>query len=61
MKYSELKRILKAAKCTVVREGKDHTIWHSPITESNFPVPRHSSQDVKPGTLNSIMQAAGLK
>ena len=61
MKYSELERILRKAGCRVVREGKRHTIWYSPISNQHFPVPRHRSQDAKPGTVNKILEAAGLK
>lgn len=61
MSYSELERILKSAGCTVNREGKRHTIWYSPLTDQKFPVGRHKNEDVKSGTLKSILQAAGLK
>lgn len=61
MKYSELEKLLRKAGCTIVREGKNHTIWYSPITGKQFPVGRHKSQDVKSGTLKSIKDAAGLE
>lgn len=61
MKYSELEKMLKAAGCTVYREGKEHQIWYSPITKKTFPVGRHRTEDVRKGTLNSIMRDAGLK
>ncbi len=61
MKYSELEKILKKAGCTVHREGASHTIWYSPITQQTFPVGRHKTEDVRPGTLKSILTAAGLK
>jgi hypothetical protein len=35
----EVKRILREHRCAFVRQGKgDHEIWHSPITNRNFPV-----------------------
>jgi hypothetical protein len=35
----EVIRILRDYGCTSVRKGKgDHEIWHSPITNRNFPV-----------------------
>ena len=61
MKYSELERMLKKAGCRIDHEGKKHTMWYSPITKEFFPVPRHQGQDVKAGTLGSILKAAGLK
>ncbi len=60
MKYSELEKKLQEAGCTISREGKNHTIWYSPITGNSFPVGRHQTQDVPPGTYRSIMKSAGL-
>jgi predicted RNA binding protein YcfA (HicA-like mRNA interferase family) len=54
----ELRKLLKASGCTMVRQGKgSHEIWQSPITRTNFPVPidipsRH--------TANAILRQAGL-
>ena len=61
IKYSELERMLQDAGCTVLREGKSHTIWYSPKTEKTFTVGRHKTQDVPPGTYKSILRSAGLK
>ena len=60
MKYSELEKLLRKAKCTVFREGSRHRIWYSPITGKTFPVSRHAQQDVPTGTLTSIKRDAGL-
>lgn len=60
MKYSELYKELRDSGCYIHHEGKRHTIWFSPITGDTFPVPRHSSAEVPPGTLKSIRKAAGL-
>jgi hypothetical protein len=47
-----LRDLLRAAGCTLVRQGKgSHEIWHSPITKRNFPS-RH--------TANAILRQAGL-
>jgi len=49
---------LKRNGCKFVRRGKgDHDIWHSPITNKNFPVDsviksRHSA--------NTIMKQSGI-
>ena len=61
VRYSEVEKLLKKAKCTVFREGANHTMWYSPITGKTFPVSRHRSEEVPEGTLKAIMRDAGLK
>lgn len=61
MKYSELIKRLRKAGCVVKQEGKRHTRWYSPITGKTFSVGRHKTEDVRPGTLKSILEDAGLK
>ena len=61
VKYSELEKELRKIKCTVYRQGANHTIWYSPVTGKMFPVARHKTEDVPAGTLKSIMRDAGLK
>ena len=61
IKYSELEKMLRKNGCIVYKEGAGHTIWYSPITKKYFPVGRHKTEDVKAGTLNSILRDAGLK
>ena len=61
LKYSELIKKLKRAGCTLIEHGKEHDKWYSPITGKTFRIPRHQTQDVKKGTLGSIMKDAGLK
>jgi hypothetical protein len=53
----ELKRLLRAAGCTFVRQGKgDHEIWYSPHTDMNFPV----DQSIKSRhTANKTLKDAG--
>lgn len=60
LKVSELIKLLKKNGCYLIRHGKKHDIWFSPITKKQFPVPRHPSQDIKSGTLSSIKDAAGI-
>ncbi len=60
MRYSELEKKLKKAGCKVLREGANHCIWYSSITDKAFPVSRHKTEEVPAGTLKSIMQDAGL-
>lgn len=61
MKTSELIKKLSKFGCYIQRHGKRHDMWYSPITGKSFPVGRHASEEVKTGTLNSILEAAGLK
>ncbi|MBQ9249069.1 MAG: type II toxin-antitoxin system HicA family toxin [Oscillospiraceae bacterium] len=61
MRYSELKKELRKAGCSLHHEGGNHEIWFSPITGKFFPVSRHNTEEVRTGTLKSIRQAAGLK
>ncbi|MCD7834318.1 MAG: type II toxin-antitoxin system HicA family toxin [Lachnospiraceae bacterium] len=60
MRYSELEKKLKKAGCKVLREGVNHCIWYSPITDKTFPVSRHKTEEVPVGTLKSVMRDAGL-
>ncbi|MCD7746594.1 MAG: type II toxin-antitoxin system HicA family toxin [Lachnospiraceae bacterium] len=52
--------MLKRNGCTIVRQGTNHTIWFSPITNSQFAVPRHKGE-IKTGTTSNILKCAGLK
>ncbi len=61
MTYGELKRLLKKNGCYLLREGSNHEVWFSPITNKMFQVGRHTKEDVPKGTLQSIKKMAGLK
>ena len=61
MRYSELTQKLKEAGCYIVRDGSRHDMWYSPITGKKFPVGRLKTQEVPPGTLNSILRDSGMK
>lgn len=61
MKYSEVERKVKKHGCYFVRDGKKHPIWFSPITGKEFQLSKHRSEEVKPGTLNSISRDSGVK
>ena len=61
MKSSELLRKLSKAGCYMVRQGKgSHEIWSSPITEKEFVVPNHGSQEVGKGLELKIKKVAGI-
>jgi hypothetical protein len=61
MKYSEAERKLKKAGCYYVRDGKKHPIWFSPITEKEFDMSHHKSEEIKMGTKECISKTAGVK
>lgn len=61
MKYSELERKLKKAGCHDTGEKMNgHPLWYSPLTEKLFKMSHHKSQEVKQGTLKSILKDSGL-
>lgn len=50
--------LLRDNGCTFVRHGKgDHDIWHSPLTDKNFPV--DSKIKARP-VANKILKEAGI-
>ncbi len=56
--YPEVARLLRDAGCYVVRQGKgDHEIWHSPVSNRHFTVPRKL---IKTHTANGALKDAGL-
>lgn len=61
MKVSEVKQLLRKNNCRFYRQGSRHEVWISQITGKKFSVPRHGTQDVPKGTLDSILSDAGIK
>ena len=61
MKYSELERKLLKAGCQLVRSGRNHPLWFSPITGMTFATGNHKSEEVKTGTLKAISKLSGVK
>ena len=59
MKYTELERILTKNGCYILKGG-NHPTWFSPKTGKRFQTSHHKSQEVKPGTLKSILKDAGI-
>lgn len=60
MKTTELLKILKKNGCCLIRHGSNHDIWFSPISNKQFAVPRHKDE-IKTGTLKSILKEAGIE
>ncbi|MFC6268889.1 type II toxin-antitoxin system HicA family toxin [Frigoriflavimonas asaccharolytica] len=55
MKSSELIRKLTKAGCYLTRQGKgSHEIWYSPITQKEFVIPNHGSQEIGKGLEKKI-------
>lgn len=61
MKFSELISELTIAGCYLVRHGKSHDVWYSPITNKMFPIGRHQSKEVPKGTERKIRQQSGVE
>lgn len=60
MKFSELYKILEKDGWQIERTKKHHIYTHS-IKQGKIPVGKHSSEEVRTGTLNAILKLAGLK
>ena len=56
-----MEKELRKLRCSIVRQGANHTIWYSPVTGRSFPVSRHKTEEIPAGTLKAIKQDAGLK
>lgn len=63
MKYRELERILRKAGCyEVSRKGRtNHPRWYSPITGKTFDLSHHKSEEIRGGTLRSILRDSGVE
>lgn len=62
MKYNELHRRLRNAGCYMTgKQRGGHPEWFSPITGKKFTTSNHEAQEVKIGTLKSILRDAGIK
>ena len=60
MTYNELYKKLRKAGCFLLRHGRSHDIWQNAANGKWSPVPRHGTEEVPKGTLNSIYQRLGL-
>ncbi len=61
MNYNELHKLLKKYGCYELSKKGGHPIWYSPQTGKKFTTSHHQSQEVKNGTLRSILRDAGIK
>ncbi len=61
MKYGKLLAELSAKGCYRVRQGGNHEVWYSPITDKKFPLPRHGTAKEVPMPLEKkIRSQAGI-
>ncbi len=60
MKGSEMAKKMNRIGCYKIREGGNHEIWYSPVTDMEFPFPRHYNQELKKGLENKIRKLSGL-
>ncbi|MBO7468910.1 MAG: type II toxin-antitoxin system HicA family toxin [Bacteroidales bacterium] len=62
MKYSELEKLLKRIGCyDTGKQQNGHPLWYSPITKELFQMSNHHSNEVKIGTLKSILKKSGFE
>jgi predicted RNA binding protein YcfA (HicA-like mRNA interferase family) len=61
MKISEILRMLQADGWLLVATRGSHRQYKHPVKPGRVTVPGKPSDDVAPGTLNSIMKQSGLK
>ena len=61
MTNAELVRLLKKNGCYLFRNGANHDIYKSSVTEKMFSIGRHAKEEVRTGTLKSILKDAGIK
>ena len=62
MKYSELEKAIKqTTNCRFLRNGSNHPLWINPDTGEIFAMSHHGSEEVKSGTLKSIVNKSGTK
>jgi predicted RNA binding protein YcfA (HicA-like mRNA interferase family) len=61
MKVREVIKLLKQDGWFHVRTKGDHRQYHHPVKPGTVTVAGKLSEDIPPGTLNSILRQAGLK
>lgn len=61
MRVNEILKLITADGWYLYKHGKRHDLYRHPSKPGQIPIPRHSSQELKKGTENSILKDAGLK
>jgi predicted RNA binding protein YcfA (HicA-like mRNA interferase family) len=60
MKASELIKVIEAEGWYQVRQKGSHRIFKHPTKKGTVVVPEHGKEDLKKGTLHSILKQAGI-
>lgn len=60
LQHNELYKKLSQSGCMIYRHGGSHDIWINPVTGARAAVPRHGTEEVKKGTLRSILKKLGV-
>jgi predicted RNA binding protein YcfA (HicA-like mRNA interferase family) len=58
--YREIERGLRRSGWVPARHGKRHDVYAHPTKPGQITLPRHWTQQAKPGTLADILAVAGL-
>lgn len=61
MKYSEFMKLASKQGLTLLRHGGNHDVYICEKTGEKVIVPRHQSEEIKPGLQNKLLKAVGLK
>ncbi len=61
MKVSQLLKVLEKDGWFLRKHGKKHDLYVHPTKEGVLIIPRHPGSELKKGTEESILKAAGLK
>ena len=63
MKTNEFFKLLRknGIKLRFMRHGAEHDIYYYEEKNEVLSVPRHLSEEIKPGLLNKLMKQVGLK
>ncbi len=60
MKFNDVNKLLKKAGWIEVRQRGSHVIYKKEGEPQSISVPNHGSEDLKKGTLHSILKQAGI-
>lgn len=61
MNATQLIKIVEADGWLFIRQSGSHMIFKHPVKKGIVVIPIHGKNDIKPGTLNSILKQAKLK
>lgn len=61
MKAKEVIKLIQKDGWFFERQSGSHKIFKHPFKKGIVVVPDHAKEDIKPGTLGSILKQAGLK